>query len=199
MNLDSLVRKICKWAFLKLEDTMTMRKSYRAENFGDEMQVINTYRNLCIEISLEHALDTITLVCRKEDLTKEEKGKNKQAKKEIHRRGDKPYLLIGVIDDGYKGYEGFTPENGENRLQLRMHSLFNDLKKFYIMYPDSTHPVLLSIRTVADTDEELDKYKEKTKIHYIRPTYIMPFLMEFGRRTDEGQESERQSRMADYQ
>ena len=176
---------------------MAMKKVYRTDNFGDEMQVIKSYRNLCIEVSLEHALDTITLVCVKEPLTEEEKTANEKSEhagRDIpYKIGDKPYSLIGVIDDGYKGYEGFTPENGQGKIHIRMYSLFNDLKKFYKMYPKSTRPIISSIKVVADTTEELNEYEKKTKIHYIEPLNIMSFLMEISRRKDHGEEEERQS------
>ncbi|MBW2982207.1 hypothetical protein KY343_04980 [Candidatus Woesearchaeota archaeon] len=198
MNLDKLVRRLCRWAFLRLKDDMNMRKVYRVDNFCDEMQVINTYRNLCIEISLEHALDTMTLVCEKEPLTKEEKTENEEAEyagRDIPNKiGDNPYLLIGVVDDGYKGYEGFSPENGQGIIHMRMFSLFNDLRKFYKMYPKATRPIILSIKVAADTPEELTEYEEKTKIHYIKPLNIMSFLMEVSRKKDHAEEEERQSR-----
>ena len=107
MTLERLTRRLCKWLFLKLQKDLSLRKVFRAGYFYDEMQVLNTCRNIYVEASVEHDLGNFKLICEKIYLTEEEEKKNKEAidkgEEPPHKRGDKEYNLVGLVDDEYKG------------------------------------------------------------------------------------------------
>ena len=222
MALENLMRKACKWLFLRLKDDMTMRKAYRLDNLLTEMQGIRDYRNIYVEISLEHELGNIKLICEKEYLTEEEERKNqevreenklieeenagidkenkeknekkpkKEKKKIPFRRGDKPYNLVGLVDDGYEHPRDITEKN----INARLYHYFSNLRRFYEMFPDETKPVLLTINVIAEKKEDFDKYTEKTKVYYLdSPTLIIPFLLEFGKYRDHADKAKKDSQM----
>lgn len=185
MVLEDLMRRACKRLFLKLKNDMSLKKTYRAGYFVIEMQSIDTYRNIYVEIHIEHELGDFKLICGKEYLTEEEIKKNKEAieqgKEPPHKRGDKPYNLVGLVDDGFEGKD-LTPAN----INARLYHFFDDLKRFYQMSPEETKPALLSINVISEKKEDFYEYAEKTKVHYLDPTQpIMSFLLEFSRYVDE--------------
>lgn len=218
MKLEDLMRRACKWLFLKLQKDLSLRKVFRTGYFYDEMQVLNTCRNIYVEASVEHELGNFKLICEKIYLTEEEEEKNeevreenkvieeenaridkenkeknekksKKAKKEIpFKRGDKEYNLIGLVDDEFKGKD-LAPKD----IYARLYHFFDNLKRFYSVLPDETKPALLSMNVIGEKEEDLDEYAEKTKVHYIDPTPIMPFLFDFRRYLDEEDEARKEA------
>jgi len=191
MDLERLTRRLCKWLFLRLEDDMNMRKVYREDNFVDEMQIISTYRNIYVEAVIEHEIRNLRIICGKENLTEADIKINEKAiaegKEPPKKRGEKPYTLIGLVDDKYEGND-LTREN----IQVRLYHFFANLKKFYKMFPKETKPAILSINVIGETEEDIDEYTQHTVIHYLSHTEpIIPFLLDFGKYVDHENEAKR--------
>ena len=172
---------------------MSMKKVYRIDFLTNEMQMVNDYRNIHVEMAVEHELGNFRFVCVKEYLTEEqEKGNDearKQGKDEPYKRGDRPYNLVGLVDDVYKG-EDITLMD----VYARLYHFFDNLRKFYKMFPNETKPVLLSINVIGEKQEDFDKYTEKTKIHYLdEPVLIIPFLLDFSRYRDSKDKADKEA------
>jgi hypothetical protein len=147
---------------MKLEELATA-KAHRKEIFYELFFAAESYRDLSIEIILEHEnFGIIKFICEKDPLTENDIKRGLK-------QGDKRYSITGFIYD--EDTSGLDPEEKTCILCKSVAQQFLDLEQAYRENP-KTKPFLFSIRTI----DGMKEYTESNKISYIKPTTIPDFL-----------------------
>jgi len=111
------------------------------------------YRDINIEVLIKHNLGTIRFICEKRHLTEEEIKANKEAEEKgmghEYRRGDKPYLVVGMIHEPERTYS----LAGTFALASDIAGLFFAIEKSYRENPDKTTPAYLIVKSIQDMDQ----------------------------------------------